>query len=93
MMKNKEMLLQLLNKIEANLAKLANENAVFSVAYTKLHKVEFNEVDSYQSFKDMLTDCYKYLIDQENNGKLTLNERVLLNNIDRLDDLMVEGKM
>lgn len=92
-MKNKEMLLQLLNKIENNLAKLANENAVFSSAYIKLHKVEFNEVGFHQSLKDILADCYKYLIDQENKGKLTLNERVLLNNIDRLDDLMVEGKM
>ena len=87
------MLLQLLNKIENNLAKLANENAVFSSAYIKLHKVEFNEVGFHQSLKDILADCYKYLIDQENKGKLTLNERVLLNNIDRLDDLMVEGKM
>lgn len=87
------MLLQLLSKIEDNLAKLASENAVFSSAYTKLHKVEFNKVDSYQSLKDILANCYKYLIDQENKGKLTLNEHVLLNNIDRLDDLMVEGKM
>lgn len=92
-MKNKEILSQLLSKIENNLAKLADENAVFSVAYTELHKVEFNEVDYYQSLKSVLADCYKYLINQENKGKLTLNERVLLNNIDRLDDLMVEGKM
>ena len=92
-MKNKEMPLQLMDKIEDNLAKLANENVIFSSAYTKLHKVEFDEVGFHQSLKDILADCYKYLIDQENKGKLTLNERVLLNNIDRLDDLMVEGKM
>ncbi|OUQ55162.1 hypothetical protein [Lactobacillus gallinarum] len=87
------MLLQLLSKIEDSLAKLADENAVFGAAYTELHKVEFNKIGSYQYLKDILADCYKYLINQENKGKLTLNERVLLNNIDRLDDLMVEGKM
>lgn len=92
-MKNKEMLLQLMSKIEDNLAKLANENTVLSAAYTKLHKIEFNEVGFHQSLKDVLAECYKYLIDQESKEKLTLNERVLLNNIDRLDDLMVEGKM
>lgn len=55
-MKNKEILSQLLSKIKNNLAKLADENAVFSVAYTELHKVEFNEVDYYQSLKSVLAD-------------------------------------
>ena len=56
------MLLQLMSKIEDNLAKLANENTVFSAAYTKLHKIEFNEVGFHQSLKDVLAECYKYLI-------------------------------
>lgn len=92
-MKNKEILLQLLSKIEDDLAKLADGNEIFRVAYIKLHKVGFNKIVSYQFLKDALINCYKYLIDQENKDKLTLNERVLLNNIDQLDDLIIEGKI
>lgn len=93
MMKNKDMLLQLLTKIKGSLTDLADENTVFSIAYNTLKQINFDDLKSYQSLKDVLSDCYKYLIGQESKGQLTLNERVLLNNIDRLDDLLVEDKI
>ena len=92
-MKNKDMLLHLLTKIKDSLTDLAGENTIFSVAYDALKQIDCDDVKSYQSFKDVLSDCYKYLIEQQRKGQLTLNERVLLNNIDRLDDLLVEGRM
>ena len=93
MMKNKDTLLHLLTKIKDSLTDLAGENTIFSVAYDALKQIDCDDVKSYQSLKDVLSDCYKYLIEQESKGQLTLNERVLLTNMDRLDDLLVEGRM
>ena len=92
-MKNEDMLLQLLIKIKDSLIYLADKSTVFSIAYNTLKQIDFDDLKSYQSLKDVLSDCYKYLVGQESKGQLTLNERVLLNNIDRLDDLLVEDKI
>ena len=92
-MKNEDMLLQLLIKIKDSLIDLADKSTVFSIAYNALKQIDFDDLKSYQSVKDILSGCYKYLIEQESKGQLTLNKRILLNNIDRLDDLLVEGKM
>ena len=75
-MKNKDMLLHLLTKIKDSLTDLAGENTIFSVAYDALKQIDCDDVKSHQSLKDVLSDCYKHLIEQESKGQLTLNERV-----------------
>lgn len=48
MMKNKDMLLQLLTKIKGSLTDLADENTVFSIAYNTLKQIDFDDLKSYQ---------------------------------------------
>ncbi|TLQ21272.1 hypothetical protein [Lactobacillus helveticus] len=47
------MLLQLLTKIKGSLTDLADENTVFSIAYNTLKQIDFDDLKSYQSLKDV----------------------------------------
>lgn len=74
-------------KIKYDLSKVVDKNKIFRVTLSELEKVS-----SILEFRELFTDCYHELLELEKSGKLTVDEMVLLNDIDAWEDYKITSK-
>lgn len=74
-------------KIKHDLSKVVDKNKIFRVTLSKLEKVPSN-----LEVRELLTDCYRELLELEKSGKLTVDETVLLNDIDAWEDYQITSR-
>lgn len=74
-------------KINYDLSKVADKNKIFRVTLSKLEKVS-----SILEIRTVLVNCYRELLKLEKLGKLTVDETVLLNDIDAWEDYQITSR-
>lgn len=82
--------MDLVQKINYDLTKVDQKNPIFRGTYLELNE-ELTKTDHIliADLKDILTKCYQALLSLEKVNALTVNEMILLNDIDNLDDEIV----
>ena len=78
---------KLLQKIKEDLDNLSNTDPIYQKALKDLNQI--NAENSVQQIKAALVDCYHKLITLEKTGQLTVNETVLLNDIENWEDFIL----
>lgn len=74
-------------KIKYDLSKVVDKNKIFRVTLSNLEKVS-----SILEIREVLVNCYRELLKLEKLGKLTVDETVLLNDIDAWEDYQITSK-
>lgn len=82
--------MDLVQKINYDLTKVDQKNPIFRGTYSELNE-ELTKTDHIliDDLKDILTKCYQVLLSLEKVNALTVDEMILLNDIDNLDDEIV----
>lgn len=80
---------KLLQKIKEDLNDLSNTDPVYKKALRDLNQI--NAENSIDPIKAALVDCYHKLITLEKTGQLTVNETVLLNDIENWKDFIISS--